>query len=135
MGSSKSLVLTLFSVIGIAFVLTSVTALMVGIGWTLGFLESICFSVLIGVSVDFVIHFSHAYSHKHGNISREERTVFALLHMGPSVLAAGATTLAGAVVMLLTEMIVYQKFATVLFFTIIQATIGSFVVFFTLTGT
>jgi len=133
--SSRSLAMTVFSVISIAYVLTSVTSLMVAAGWTLGFLESICFSVLIGVSVDFVIHFSHAYSHKPGNVSREERTVFALLHMGPSVLAAGATTLAGAMVMLLTEMIVYQKFAQVLFFPIIQATIGSFVVFFTLTDT
>jgi len=145
--SSKSLVLTLFSVIGIAFVLTSVTALMVGIGWTLGFLESICFSILIGVSVDFVIHFAHAYvsasehlAHsKSGNgdvdsknLNRNDRTKFALIHMGPSVLAAAFTTVAGATIMFFTIIIFFQKFAIVLFFTITQSILGSFVVFMSL---
>merc|ERR1712003_530975 len=100
MGSSKSLVLTLFSVIGIAFVLTSVTALMVGIGWTLGFLESICFSILIGVSVDFVIHFTHAYVHFKGEVPRKDRSRYALVTMGPSVLATAGTIFFSAIVML-----------------------------------
>merc|ERR1711933_169441 len=145
--SSKSSVLTLFSVLGIAFVLTSVTALMVGIGWTLGFLESICFSILICVSVDFVIHFAHAYvsasehlAHsKSGNgdidsknLNRNDRTKFALIHMGPSVLAAAFTTVAGATIMFFTIIIFFQKFAIVLFFTITQSILGSFVVFMSL---
>jgi len=146
--SSKSLILTLFSVIGIAFVLTSVTAVMAGIGWTLGFLESVCFSILIGVSVDFVIHFSHAYvaasehlAHNGNgnsnvdikNLDRHDRTKFALIHMGPSVLAAAFTTVAGATIMLFTVITFFQKFAIVLFLTIILSTVGSFVVFLSLT--
>ena len=79
--SSRSFVLTLFSILTIGYVLTSVTAALVSLGWTLGFLESICFAILIGVSVDFVIHFGHAYSKKKGTVSREERTKFALIRM------------------------------------------------------
>jgi len=82
--SSRSVVLMLFSTLTIGFILTSVTAILVAIGWTLGFLESICFAILIGVSVDFVIHFSHAYSNKHGEINRMDRTKYALVKMGPS---------------------------------------------------
>ena len=52
--------------------------------------------------------------------------------MGPSILAAGFTTLAGAGVMLFAIIYFLHLFALVLFFTIVQATIGSFVVFLVL---
>lgn len=61
--SSRSIVLTVFSTLTVGYVLTSVTATLVAMGWTLGFLESILFAILIGISCDFVIHFSHAYAH------------------------------------------------------------------------
>ena len=114
----------------IAYVLTAVTATLVGFGWTLGFLESICFVILIGVSVDFVIHSTHRYSHLKGEHSPSERTKHALIQMGPSILAAAFTTIAAAVIMLFTIILFFQKcFALILFMTIVQATIGSFLVF------
>merc|ERR1712176_977035 len=130
--SSHSLVLTIFSTATIFFILVSVTATLVGLGWTLGFLESICFSILIGVSVDFVIHFNHAYVHHKGEHPREERTKYAMLTMGPSILATAGTTFFSAVVMLFCTITFFNKFAMVLFFTIVMATIASFVVFITL---
>ena len=30
-------------------------------GWELGLLESMCMSILVGMSVDFVVHFAHAW--------------------------------------------------------------------------
>jgi len=131
--SSYSLILTFFATFTIGYVLCSVTATLVAIGWTLGFLESICFAILIGVSVDFVIHFCHAYSHAEGDVDRHERTQQALIRMGPSILAAGLTTVAAAIIMLFTVINFFQKFALILFMTIIQATVGSFIVFLTLT--
>ena len=127
--SSRSFVLTFFATVSIGYVLTSVTATLVAMGWTLGFLEAICFAILIGISVDFVIHFSHAYSSLPGKATREDRTKYALIHMGPSILAAAFTTMASATIMLFTVITFFQKFALVLFFTVIQATAGSFVVF------
>jgi hypothetical protein len=131
--SSRSFVLTIFATLTIGYVLVSVTAMLVGIGWTLGFLESICFAILIGVSVDFVIHFSHAYAALPGDASREKRTKHALIKMGPSILAAAFTTIASALIMLFTEILFFQKFALILCFTVIQATLGSFIVFLTMT--
>ena len=49
--------------------------------------------------------------------------------MGPSILAAAFTTIASATIMLFTVITFFQKFALILFFTVIQATVGSFVVF------
>lgn len=131
--SSRSLVLTMFSTLTIVYVLTSVTATLVAMGWTLGFLESICFAILIGVSVDFVIHFSHAYSSLAGNVDRGRRTKYALIKMGPSILATAVTTILSAIIMLFTVITFFQKFALILFLTVLQASVGSFVVFLTLT--
>merc|ERR1712232_198575 len=127
--SSRSFILTLFALITIAYVLASTTAMLVASGWTLGFLESICFAILIGISCDFVLHFCHAYAHLLGEVSRHDRTKYALVRMGPSILAAAFTTICSAAIMLFTVVSFFQQFATILFFTIIQATIGSFVVF------
>lgn len=95
-------------------------------------LESICFAILIGISCDFVIHFCHAYAFLPGRVSREERTKYALIRMGPSILAAAFTTVSSAILMFFTVISFFEKFALILFLTIVMATIGSFVVFITL---
>ena len=131
--SSRSIVVTIFATLTIGFVLTSVTAILIAMGWTLGFLESICLAILIGVSVDFVIHFSHSYSALPGDVHRSVRTKYALIQMGPSILATAVTTIAAAIVMLFAVITFFRKFALVLFFTILQAIVASFVMFLTWT--
>lgn len=127
--SSRSFALMLFSGICVTYVLAATTSSLVGFGWDLGFLESICFAILIGISCDFVIHFGHAYIHKGGNESRFVRTKYALLHMGPSILAAAVTTFSAATVMLFCTVTFFTKFALILLMTVIHATVGSFVVY------
>jgi len=127
--SSRSVVLMLFALVTIGYVLTSTTAMLVASGWKLGFLESICFAILVGVSCDFVIHFGHAYAYLPGNVSRHERTKYALVRMGPSILAAAFTTICAALIMVFTVVAFFQQFAKILLFTILQATIGSFFVY------
>ena len=130
--SSRSLLLVLFSEICIIYVLSAATATLVGFGWELGFLESVCFAILVGISCDFIIHFGHAYIHHEGSVDRGTRTKFAVVHMGPSILAAAATTLAAALVMLACTISFFIKFATILLVTILHATIGSFIIYIVL---
>jgi len=127
--STRSIVLTIFSLLTIGFVLTSTTTMLIASGWTLGFLESVCFAILIGISCDFVIHFGHAYSHMPGDVSRHDRTKHALITMGPSILAAAFTTICAAVIMIFTVISFFQKFAFILFYSIINATAASFIMF------
>jgi len=133
--SSRSLPLTMLSCLSILYVLAATTASLVGFGWSLGFLESVCFAILIGISCDFVIHFGHAYIHPEGPKPRQERSKFALLHMGPSILAASVTTIAAAVTMIFCIVTFFQKFALILLMTIIHATIGSFMIYLVFTTT
>jgi len=95
--------------------------------------ESICFAILIGISVDFVIHFSHAYTSLPGTVSKEKRTKHALVYMGPSILAAAVTTVAGALIMFACTITFFTRFAQILFFAIVQSLLGSFVGFLTMT--
>jgi hypothetical protein len=85
------------------------------------------------LSCDFVIHFSHAYASLPGKVNRHDRSKFALISMGPSILAAGITTVAAAAVMLFCVISFFVKFGVILFVTVVNATLGSFVVFIVLT--
>eukprot|EP00546_Thalassionema_frauenfeldii_P001802 CAMPEP_0178935532 /NCGR_PEP_ID=MMETSP0786-20121207/24609_1 /TAXON_ID=186022 /ORGANISM="Thalassionema frauenfeldii, Strain CCMP 1798" /LENGTH=1026 /DNA_ID=CAMNT_0020613713 /DNA_START=1680 /DNA_END=4760 /DNA_ORIENTATION=- len=129
----RSLALTLYSVASIAYVLITTTALLIAWGWTLGFIESICLAILIGISCDFVIHLGHAYASPIGSVSSSERTKHALLVMGPSILASSFTTIAASVIMLFTIIQFFVQFAQILMFTMILATLASIVIFLTLT--
>jgi hypothetical protein len=53
--------------------------------------------------------------------------------MGPSILAAAFTTICSAIIVLSTFVSLFQKFARVLFYTVIMATLGSMIVFISLT--
>jgi predicted RND superfamily exporter protein len=133
--SSRSFMMTLFGSISIMYVLFATIACLIGMGWELGFLESICIAILIGLSCDFVIHLGHAYTFYEGSRPRTERSKYALVHMGPSILASAATTVAAALIMLFTEISFFRKFATVLFLTILHSTIAGFIVFIVFTDT
>jgi len=130
--SSRSFVLTVFAGLSVLYVLAAATASLVGLGWNLGFLESVLFAILIGISCDFVLHVGHAYTMYSGNVSRHHRSRFALTHMGPSITAAAFTTFMAAIVMVFTEITFFRKFAVILFMTILHSTIGCFVVFLVL---
>lgn len=130
--SSRSITATLFAVLSIAYVLCAVTAVVVAMGWELGFLEAICFAILIGLSCDFVLHITHAYCHRLGDVPREERTRGALVQMGPSILSGAATTFTAGIVMFFCTISFFQKFGTILMLTMLHAMLGTFVVFISL---
>lgn len=50
------MLLAIWSIISVAIVLVSVVAVMVNQGWQLGANESIAVVILIGLSVDYVVH-------------------------------------------------------------------------------
>ena len=142
-----------FSVVAIFIILSSVVAVVVAMGWTLGFLEGICFAILIGLSVDFVIHIGQGYveagkagkagttekeeakadkeDHREpgpgpGTFSRHERSKRALAMMGYPVLSAGVTTLTSAIVLFFCQIIFFNKFGTIVMLSMVFATVITF---------
>jgi predicted RND superfamily exporter protein len=128
-------IVTVYSVTAIAAILCGTVASVIQMGWTLGFLEGICFSILIGLSVDFVIHIGHAYleSAKHyeellgEKASRGVMAREALATMGWSVLSAAFTTMCSAVVLQFCTITFFVKFGTII---MLSTTIACGVTFF-----
>ena len=59
--STMDLVLSMYALLCLLGSSATVVALMVWGGFTLGVLESICLSLLVGISVDYVAHLANAY--------------------------------------------------------------------------
>ncbi len=131
--SSTSLVCSFISAMSIYFILVISIATLVGLGWELGFLEWICFAILVGISADFVIHISNSYCLLPGHRSREERTRFALMSMGPSVLGSASTTFTVAFMMLFCKVVFFIRFAQMLAVTILYSLFGACVFYIVIT--
>merc|ERR1719330_348114 len=131
--SSRSLELTLFSVLTIGFIMAVVIAILYWIGWQLGTYEAICLAIVIGVSCDFIIHIGHAYSHHKSKLSRKERTKEAILCMGPSVIFSFTTTFISSCILLFCTHRLIYSFGVVFIATMVTAIITTFVFFTNLT--
>lgn len=86
-------------------------------------------------SCDFVIHLGHAYNRLPGSRPKEERTKHALLHMGPSILAAATTSMSSAIFMLFCHVTFFIQFAEMLLLTMAHAVIGSCLIYLVQTDT
>ena len=119
-GTANALV-TLYSVVAIFCILAATVACVVAMGWTLGFLEGVCFSILIGLSVDFVIHVGQAYveaaergARERGRPpGREHCAERAIATMGFPVVSAGVTTFCSAIVLFFCQITFFNKFGTI----------------------
>ena len=63
--ATHNLLLTIISVFCVAYVIVSVVAIMVLKEWQLGVSECICVVILIGFSVDYIVHLGADYMHSH----------------------------------------------------------------------
>ena len=103
----------------IVAIVAAETGVLVLFGWTLGPIESVIFSVAVGMSVDFVSHLSHAYIHaKPPNRGWTEgqqrawRVSEALSLMGVSISTAAVSTIVACSVMLSCKSIFFFEFGT-----------------------
>ena len=61
--ATKNIILTFFAIICVTIVIVSVVAIIVLQGWQLGVAESISIVIVIGLSVDYVVHLASDYHH------------------------------------------------------------------------
>lgn len=78
-------------------------------GWTLGAIEAICITMLVGLSVDYTVHLADSFIHNgihehlHGHVSRADRLIAAMGHVGTPVLHSAITTAGAAAVLMLCQ--------------------------------
>ena len=129
--STQNVIITLYSLLCILTILVVTVAGVVSMGWNLGFLEGICLVILIGLSVDYVVHIGHAYAHaaRHEGVSRRECARSALSVMGFPVLGAAFTTLCAALALLQAVIVFFTKFGTIVVLSAVFSSIVSVVLF------
>ena len=86
-------------------------------GWALGTAESISVVILIGFSVDYVIHLSADYMHSPQK-SRHDKMKQAYTEMGASITSGAITTFGSGVFLFGGFLILFQKFALLITATI-----------------
>ena len=80
----------------VAIVIISVISIMFLKGWEIGISESIAMVILIGFSVDYVVHLSADYMHS-AHPSRNHKMKQAYTEMGVSILSGSITTLGSGI--------------------------------------
>jgi len=117
-----------FSIICISLIVTSVISIMVFCGWELGVSESVAVVILIGFSVDYVVHLaSHYIRSAHSN--RYDRVQEALQEIGISIFSGAVTTFGAGIFLFFATIIVFYKFAIMIVSTITFSLIYSMLFF------
>ena len=59
--STLNVAVAFYAITTVVLIVACVMGSIVLMGWELGLLESMCMSILVGMSVDFVVHFAHSW--------------------------------------------------------------------------
>jgi len=126
--ATRNIVVASSAILSICSIVCSVMALMYCIGWKLGVIEALVLVMVIGLSVDYVVHMADAYLEAPAE-DRFGRTKFMLVRMGFAVINGGITTIGAAALMCACYITFFQKFGIVILATVFQALVQALVFF------
>merc|ERR1711988_187978 len=118
--ATRNVVVAFCAIASITSIVSSVMAFMFCLGWRLGVLEALVLVMVIGLSVDYVVHMADAYLEAPAE-DRLERTRFMLVRMGLAVVNGGITTIGAAGFMCACYITFFQKFGIVILATVFQS--------------
>lgn len=110
--STQNWIISVYAILSICGILCFELAVMVWNGWELGTAESIAVVIMIGFSVDYVVHLGNAYV-ECSNVYklRNQRITYSLFTMGISVLSGAITTFTSAFWLIFPVFLFYYKFS------------------------
>ena len=126
--STYNVVIAVYAVMCIALIVLSVVAVMEMCGWGMGVIEAIAMVMIIGFSVDYVVHLANHYVECTYN-DRYRRMQDALTGIGVSVVSGAISTIASGIFLFLAVIIFFLKFAVLVLATIIFSLYCSLVLF------
>lgn len=126
--ATKNIVLASLSIFCVAIVIISVLAIMSLQGWEFGVSESISIVIIIGLSVDYVVHLASDYKHS-AEVDRGDKIRQAYMEMGISILSGTITTFGSGSALFGGQVITFRKFAVLITSTIILSFLMSMLLF------
>merc|ERR1719385_455148 len=110
-------VMAAYSCIVIFSIVMCVIGFTVANGWKLGVIEAVIYVMVVGMSVDYVVHLSEAYLAS-GEHKREDRARRMLGIVGGSVLSGAMSTILGIMWLLFATIVIFLKFGAFIVFLI-----------------
>merc|ERR1712159_718638 len=129
--ATRNVVVAFCAIASISSIVASVMAFMFWLGWKLGVLEALVLVMVIGLSVDYVVHMADAYLEAPAE-DRLERTKFMLVRMGLAVVNGGITTIGAAGFMCACYITFFEKFGIVILATVFQSLVTALFFFSTM---
>jgi len=126
--STLNVVISLYAIFIVGAIVTCVIALMYLYGWGWGISESVAVVLIVGFSVDYVVHLANAYVESK-NTMRYRRSRDAITEMGISIVAGAITSFGSGVFLIFGVVIFFDKFGIVMMTTIALSLIWSTVWF------
>lgn len=104
--------IVIFALVNLVCILCVMLGFFHLIGWKIGALEAISITMLVGLSVDFILHISEAYS-KSVCATPSNRAMEAIQRMGSPVVAAAITTIIACMPLVTATILVLKFFGIV----------------------
>ena len=98
-------------------VLFCILGMMALAGWEMGVIESISITVLVGLSVDYVVHLANSYIEAPAT-TRQERVQGSFAEMGVTVFGGAVTSIGASSMLFLCYFQMFFKFGGFMFMTI-----------------
>jgi len=126
--ATMNIYIALYAIISVGCICSNMVAIMVFLDWQLGVSESIAMVIIIGFSVDYVVHLAAHYVHS-SQSTRDGRATEAIRDMGVSIFSGGITTLGCGSFIYLCGFKLIVQFATIMTTTVILSLIYAFFFF------
>ena len=126
--STLNILISIFSILCIGLIVLSVVAIMELLGWEFGTAESIAVVILIGFSVDYVVHLANHYIEAPFK-DRKRRIRHALSEIGISIFSGAITTMLSGFALIFCTVVMFDKFAILIMTTIVFSLLMSFGLF------
>eukprot|EP00040_Diaphanoeca_grandis_P036595 m.233765 g.233765 ORF g.233765 m.233765 type:complete len:1065 (-) comp33647_c0_seq2:2081-5275(-) len=126
--STKDVILTCLATFTIVGIVLALVASAVWQGWQLGVIESICLTILVGLSVDYTIHIANSWRENKIKV-RKQRLQATLFEIGISILSSSITTLLACMPLFFAYIIFFKRFGIFIALTIFWSTLFAFTFF------
>jgi len=126
--STRNWIISIFAIMDIIGVISCELCVIYMAGWRWGLTESIAVIMVIGFSVDYVVHLANSYLESQGE-TRMERLSFALLTMGVSVVSGAITTMLSGIMLVFPSYLFFYKMGWIIVTTVLLALMWALIFF------
>jgi len=123
--ATQNIIVSLFATLSISGIVACVLGSAQLLGWQLGIAESISGVILIGFSVDYVVHIGELYVKYGKQKSRYYKVQKTLKSMGVSIIGGALTTFGSGVFLFACTILFFYKFAVLISLTICMSFVWS----------